>query len=472
MSDKNICSECIGNTYLQNQIEENSHELCSYCEETLPCMYLEELVSAVKTVLIQHYAITPSEPEPWLSAYMRDKEYDGDGWYRDGMSLCDTIDELLSCQEDLLSDLCDELNINEICEIPGFNEYDDEPHFDMSINRDLNWESQWHALEQSIKNESRFFNRRVEQTLNEVFAGLDNLKTRTGKPVIVQAGPQSKYIKSLFRARVHSSVNSLKKTLVSPETELGPPPGSLASAGRMNPRGIAVFYGALEKQTAITEVRPHVGSYVVVGKFDLIKQLRLVDLTALREVASDSTELFDPKTYHLQQQTIFLELLSQKISKPIHPHEAEIEYITTQVIAEYLSKSFDGLVFSSAQKSDQQNNVVLFHASSRVKPIPTQANDEVDVHLYDSFPPDPTTMSPQVVTWTDKPPKSKDASIEKKETLSFNYNTNLDHFSDPRTHTLELDKDNLFVTEIQGIEYEYHSAKVEHSFYEKSQLEF
>lgn len=472
MSDKNICSECIGNTYLQNQIEENNHELCNYCEETLPCMPLEELVCAVKNVLIQHYAITPSEPEPWLSAYMRDKEYDGDDWYREGMDLSDTIGELVSFPKDLLFDVCSKLNINEIWEIPGFDECDDDPHFDMSINRDSNWEDKWHDLEQSIKNESRFFNREVERTLDEVFAGLDNLKTKTGKPVIVQAGPQSEHIKSLFRARVHSSVNSLEKTLVSPETELGPPPGSLASAGRMNPRGIAVFYGALELQTAITEVRPHVGSYVVVGKFDLIEQLRLVDLTALREVASDSTELFDPKTYHLQQQTIFLELLSQKISKPIHPHEAEIEYITTQVIAEYLSQSFDGLVFSSAQKSDQQNNVVLFHASSRVKPIHAQANEEVKVHLYDSYTYDSTTMSPRVITWKDKPLKSKDTLIENIGPFHFDDDTHLDHFSDPRAHTLKLDKDNLFVTEIQGIEYEYHSAKVEHRSYDKNQLEF
>ncbi|MBY8119452.1 RES family NAD+ phosphorylase [Vibrio fluvialis] len=470
MSNKNICLECIGNTYLHSQMEKNSNELCSYCGETFPCMTFEGLLGAVKTVLIQHYSITPSEPEAWESAYMNDKEYDGDGWYRDGMDLSDTLGDLLACPEKLILDLCDALDINEIWEVPGFNEYDEDPHFDMSINRDQNWEDKWHDLEQSIKNESRFFNQEVEKTLDTVFAGLDSLKTKTGKPVVVYAGSQSEHIHSLFRARVHSSRDSLKRTLASPEIELGPPPGSLASAGRMNPRGIAVFYGALEQQTAITEVRPHVGSFVVVGKFDLIKQLRLVDLSALQEVVSDRTELFNPRTYHLEQQAIFLELLSKKISKPIHPYEAEIEYITTQVIAEYLSKSFDGLVFSSAQKSDNQHNVVLFHSSSRVKPVSRKTDEEVDVHLHDPFMYDEPTLSPRVVTWKDKPLES--ASKEQNELPYFYDDTDLGNFTDTRESTLELDKNNLFVTEIQGIEYEYNEAKVEHSFYEKSQFEF
>ncbi|MFH0260238.1 RES domain-containing protein [Vibrio barjaei] len=470
MSNKNICLECIGNTYLYSQMEKNSDELCSYCGESFPCMAFEDLLDAVKTVLIQYYSITPAEPEAWESAYMNDKEYDGDGWYRDGMDLSNTLSDLLACPDELISDLCDTLDINEIWEIQGFNEYDEDPHFDMSINRDHNWEDKWHDLEQSIKNESRFFNQEVEETLDTVFAGLDSLKTTTGKPVVVYAGPQSEHIQSLFRARVHSSEDSLKATLASPEIELGPPPGSLASAGRMNPRGIAVFYGALEQQTAITEVRPHVGSFVVVGKFDLIKQLRLVDLSALQEVVSDRTELFDPRTYHLEQQAIFLDLLSKKISKPIHPHEAEIEYITTQVIAEYLSKSFDGLVFSSAQKSDKQHNVVLFHSSSKVKPVSRKTDEEVDIHLYEPFMYGEPTLSPRVVTWKGKPLES--IPKVQNELPDFDDEPSLGNFNDYRESTLELDKNNLFVTEIQGIEYEYIEAKVDHSFYEKGQFEF
>lgn len=79
-------------------------------------------------------------------------------------------------------------------------------------------------------------------------------------------------------------------------------------------------------------------------------------------------------------------------------------------------------------------------------------------------------LSPRVVTWKDKPLES--ASKEQNELPYFYDDTDLGNFTDTRESTLELDKNNLFVTEIQGIEYEYNEAKVEHSFYEKSQFEF
>lgn len=129
---------------------------------------------------------------------------------------------------------------------------------------------------------------------------------------MICAGPKSKQIHSLFRARVHSSSESLQQTLSSPEKELGPPPANIASAGRMNARGISVFYGALDQHTAISEVRPHVGSYVVVGKFDLVKPLTLINLSALQEIVKSRSELLDPNTYRLEQQAIFLEQLSKK----------------------------------------------------------------------------------------------------------------------------------------------------------------
>ncbi|MFT6194061.1 MAG: hypothetical protein ACJASU_000960 [Cognaticolwellia sp.] len=38
--------------------------------------------------------------------------------------------------------------------------------------------------------------------------------------------------------------------------ELSAPPSNLASSGRINPQGISFLYGALEENTAISEVRP------------------------------------------------------------------------------------------------------------------------------------------------------------------------------------------------------------------------
>jgi len=66
-----------------------------------------------------------------------------------------------------------------------------------------------------------------------------------------------------------------------PDIEIGPPPPARAMAGRMNARGIAVFYGALDAATAVAEVRPPSGSKVLVGRFEILRTSRRRVLSAL-----------------------------------------------------------------------------------------------------------------------------------------------------------------------------------------------
>jgi len=52
-----------------------------------------------------------------------------------------------------------------------------------------------------------------------------------------------------------------------------------ASDGRANPRGIPSLYVATTKETAMSEVRPWVGSYVSVGQLRMLQDLKVVDCT-------------------------------------------------------------------------------------------------------------------------------------------------------------------------------------------------
>ena len=61
----------------------------------------------------------------------------------------------------------------------------------------------------------------------------------------------------------------------------------------MNAQGISVFYGASDLATALAEIRPPVGSRVLVGKFDLARPVRLLDVEALRSVYVGGS-IFDP----------------------------------------------------------------------------------------------------------------------------------------------------------------------------------
>lgn len=50
-----------------------------------------------------------------------------------------------------------------------------------------------------------------------------------------------------------------------------------AREGRVNPKGIPCLYLADDKDTAMAEIRPWVGSYISVGQFKTLRNLNLVD---------------------------------------------------------------------------------------------------------------------------------------------------------------------------------------------------
>ena len=59
----------------------------------------------------------------------------------------------------------------------------------------------------------------------------------------------------------------------------------------MNARGISVFYGAVDIKTALSEVRPPVGSRVAVAQFEIIRPIKLLDVRVLEEVSVAGSDL-------------------------------------------------------------------------------------------------------------------------------------------------------------------------------------
>jgi hypothetical protein len=240
----------------------------------------------------------------------------------------------------------------------------------------------WHEFERGIKTETRFFSRSAKSILDEIFEGLTGLQTTEGEPVVVSAGPETA-IPTLYRARLFAGEeDKLEETLKAPWKHLGTPPAEAASAGRMNARGIAVFYGAIEAATALAEVRPPVGSKVAVARFHLLRTLRLLDLMALKSVAAGGS-IFDPGTIGRMQRGNFLEKLSHRMSHPVMPHEEASEYLPTQAVADYLAveAGLDGIIFPSVQTGHQSSNVVLFHHAARVVEVSLPKGTEVDAQL-------------------------------------------------------------------------------------------
>jgi hypothetical protein len=454
MEEKLVCSVCIGEEFLSKQIAAQSIQSCNYCNENNPCTSIGDITNRVENVLVKHFILTPENPEPWQEAAMRDKEIDYD-WYRDGYPLKDIIDDILNVgsevAEDILNLLPEKSTYDDFDELA----HDESAHYIDSKVKDPEWETMWRKLEASIKSETRFFNQGAKRVLDEVFSSIDDLKTRNDSPAIVFAGPKST-LEYIYRARVHKDEASVERTISSPDIELSPPPPHLASAGRMNPHGISCFYGSAEKSTAISEVRPFVGSYVVVGRFKVIRPLKLIDMSALQDIRAEGS-YFDLEYYRAEQQAIFLEALCKRISQPIRPHEAELEYLTTQLVAEYLGIEWDGIIFPSSQTTTASKNVVLFHKASKVRLIDNTQYNMINVRLFEDTDGLPS-FSPCV---TRSGFESKKLQVNnpvdkfRRKTLFF-----LDDNSDPRKESLEITGENLTVEVIKGVDYKSESHAV------------
>ena len=165
------------------------------------------------------------------------------------------------------------------------------------------------------------------------------------------------------------SGSELREILTAPVKKLGPPPSRLARAGRMNAAGISVFYGAMEADTCIAEARAPVGSYVVLGRFEIIRPVRVLDLDVLTKVATAGS-WFHPEFTTRSNRAAFSGISLRKISQPIMPRDEEFEYLPTQAVSEYLASCvdppLDGIIFHSAQTAGKGRNVVLFNHAAHV----------------------------------------------------------------------------------------------------------
>ena len=110
-------------------------------------------------------------------------------------------------------------------------------------------------------------------------------------------------------------------------------------ANRMSPAGIPMFYGAVDADTAITEVTcASDDTHVTWYQFELTSALRVVDLTRLPPEPS----MFDPELGSMRRQIRFLNMFVQQLSDRVEPDHEQIDYVPTQIVTEYLLHVHDG----------------------------------------------------------------------------------------------------------------------------------
>ena len=163
---------------------------------------------------------------------------------------------------------------------------------------------------------------------------------------------------AFHRGRLMDSAWKLK-----PEAEsLRPAPSEKATANRMSPAGISMFYASADAQTAIAEIASHGPEpYALMGAFRSTRELKVLDLTRWPRFPSyfDADRTVELKT------AIFLRAFVKEITAPIIPDGRQhVEYVPTQVLTEYLrwvpNTAIDGIALPSAQSKDHAKTYVLF----------------------------------------------------------------------------------------------------------------
>ncbi len=369
---RRICFKCVKEEYLSSKIVcTGKLARCFYCANKGKTILVQIIGECIETAFEEHYY--PTSPEG---------DYEGD---RDGEPVANIIAEAAGISDEAAEDvrklLEDKHSDFERDKIGDEGPYDEDTLYAERGKNPEAFMSAWDEFERTLKQESRFLSSITERSLRKIFKGLMDLKTHSGNSVIIEAGPE-KSLNELHRARVFQSNQALKQALEQPDIHLGPPPSKLASAGRMNAQRISVFYGAITRDAALSEVRPPVGSQVVIARFKIIRPLRLLYVETLRTVTVTGS-IFN-KQYGVDlERALFLKILSTRISKPILPHDEPFEYLATQVITEFLASEFklDGLIYHSVQ-AGEGDNVVLFHHAARVVAHELPKGTKISVSLY------------------------------------------------------------------------------------------
>lgn len=370
LSKKYVCSSCFDDYAIKQFISSHLKSYsCTYCgkssSQLLSASFIDVLEFIMKGILIEWVINTP-EVE-WDALNLNWHGGRTNPVNADYVIHC-VLPEITSAKSEILQDF--------VTAMP--HEWRHRQHYDPSPE-DFFW-YRWDEFADSVKYRTRYIYYRVntgwQQDIDNIKKS-SHFKTRPQDVMeefsdaisalnIVRTIPPKT---TIWRARAHEQ----SKVLTSSE-ELGPPPPYQAlRSTRMSPAGIPVFYGSLDRETAIVEtVYPEKASessrVMTIGQWETLERLNLLDLADIPARPS----LFDIDNTKLRYAVSFLSSFSEIISLPIAKDKHEhIDYVPTQVFTEYIKYLYkdqggnrvDGILYRSALKRTSKKpyiNCVLF----------------------------------------------------------------------------------------------------------------
>ena len=130
-----------------------------------------------------------------------------------------------------------------------------------------------------------------------------------------------------------------------------------AKEGRANPKGISVLYLSTHRETAMSEVRPPIGSFVSCAHFKTTRPLTIVDFSVYHHAGID---IYDEELDAPGREKAAWTQIDQAFSEPMTVADDVADYVPTQVITElFKAEGCGGIAYKSAF-GDNGYNVVLF----------------------------------------------------------------------------------------------------------------
>lgn len=126
------------------------------------------------------------------------------------------------------------------------------------------------------------------------------------------------------------------------------PQKNSAKEGRVNPKGIPCLYLSNDMETALSEVRPWVGSSISLGQFKTVKSLKVIDFS--KDDSKNIVFYLDGKepSPEKRERDVWRHI-NRAFSTPVTPNDEQADYAPTQILAElFKSNGYDGIVYKSS----------------------------------------------------------------------------------------------------------------------------
>ena len=354
--EKYVCSHHFEDKYLNGYIKKYGETgVCSYCGHKETVIDMRDLADHIGMTISVYFNDVNSECLPLASTYFDDEEEQIPGIKRAGCFAAPGNAEIYEDTSEMMEDLglhtdCDCLN-DDIDHLFEDNMWIKKNPFELWWNEEM--ELQWKRFADMVKHSRRFTflampkvngSENILEELNEVILHTDDVLHQ------IPIGT------TLYRTR------SLDKELDNSFgfKDITSAPNASAGQCRMSPAGVSMFYGAFDKETAISEsIKSADEKVLVIGVFKTIRELTVVDLTALPTDVSIWMDKWEG--------IAFLKSFHKDITQPLLKEVKEaIEYVPSQIFTEYLRWMFtdkqgrhvDGLVYKSCKT--KKANVVLF----------------------------------------------------------------------------------------------------------------